>query len=88
MLLFSFFFHREDLNNVENQYQELKNREGELLRFKKENEAQEAGRNYVVEQLVDSELERLDSLEWRLSRIKKRLLQAKVLTESKIDDLK
>jgi len=38
--------------------------------------AEDAEHNEVVEELVETELERLDTLEWRLARIRKRLIAA------------
>ena len=65
---------REDLSKVEEQDAELRSRRIELHRYIKETtERPEGERNVVVDQLVEDELERLETLEWRLARIKKRL---------------
>ena len=65
---------REDMNKVDMQGAELRARRNELHRYIKET-AGLAGeqRNTVVDQLVEDELERLETLDWRLSRIKRRL---------------
>lgn len=66
--------HREDMNKVEVQEGELRARRNELHRYIKETAGLAEGqRNTVVDQLVEDELERLETLEWRLSRIKRRL---------------
>ena len=63
------------MSRVDQQETELRKRRSELHRYIKESSSlNDAQRNLVIDQLVDDELERLELLEWRLSRIRRRLL--------------
>jgi len=62
------------MSKVDQQETELRRRRSELRRYIKETSSlRDAQRNTVVDQLVEDELERLEVLEWRLTRIRKRL---------------
>ena len=62
------------MSKVDHQETELRKRRSELHRYIKETSSlRDAQRNSVVDQLVEDELERLEVLEWRLKRIRKRL---------------
>lgn len=59
---------------LEQKTEEVKSRQKELYRYlKSEENKTDERRNFVIDQLVEDELGRLDFLEWKLSALRKRL---------------
>lgn len=77
---------REDLIKVEQKTEELKARQRELYKYlKSEENKSDDQRNFVLDQLVESELEKLDFLEWKLSALRRRLTKTARFLDKKTE---
>lgn len=75
----------EDIGRVDKREEELRRRKSLLDRHVRESSAlPEDRRNEVVDELVEAELERLETLEWRLVRIRRRITSAIKITQKKL----
>lgn len=66
--------------------EELKSRQKELYKYlKSEENKPDDQRNFVLDQLVESELEKLDFLEWKLNALQRRLTKTARFLDKKTE---
>ena len=71
---------------MEQKTEEVKSRQRELYRYlRSEKGAPDEECNFVIDQLVEEELERLDSVEWKLNAIRRRLTKAARVLDKKVE---
>lgn len=65
---------------------EVKSRQKELYRYlRSEKGISDEECNFVIDQLVEEELEKLDSVEWKLNAIRRRLTKAARVLDKKVE---